>query len=84
MAQPKKAEWAVDSHRPTSPRAALPMHAGVSPAHQLQRLLEDRALVEPEVERWSQRRALAFIMVSASALWLAIIATGVKAVQLIA
>jgi hypothetical protein len=57
-----------------------------SPARVLQRLLDERnsAFPEPHVERWSQRRTVAFLVASASALWLAILVAGAQAARLLA
>jgi len=51
-----------------------------SPTRILHQLLDERrgALPEPHVDRWSQRRALMFIAVSASMLWAAILVAGAQ------
>ena len=58
------------------PRVQLP-----SPARALQMSLEALTAPLPEEEKWSARRSLAFMVASASTLWLAIIAAGATAVH---
>lgn len=57
-----------------------------SPARLLQRLLDERnaAFPDPHVERWSQRRALAFMVAAASGLWIAILVAGAQAAKALA
>lgn len=56
-----------------------------SPARMLQQQLELQAIAAfpPELEKWSQRRRLAFLVASASSLWLAVLAAGTGAVHLV-
>ena len=57
-----------------------------SPARLLQQLLDERNAAFPEqhVERWSQRRALAFMVAAASGLWIAILVAGAQAARVLA
>ncbi len=61
--------------------AAMP-----SPARSLQQQLEMHAAnqILPHVEKWSPRRALAFIVAASAALWMALIVAGAQVVRLIA
>jgi hypothetical protein len=61
--------------------AAMP-----SPARSLQQQLEMHAAnqILPHVEKWSPRRALAFIVAASAALWLALIVAGAEVVRIIA
>lgn len=60
--------------------------AAPSPARMLQRMLEERSLeqAQPGVAKWSQRRALAFIVTSAAALWMALLVAGAEAAKALA
>lgn len=58
--------------------------AAPSPARALQQLLDERTSAAADVQRWSRRRQLAFIVVSSCALWFAIIAAFTEAVKLVA
>lgn len=81
MAVPKqKIEWQSDE----APRAAGP--AGQMPARALQQLLNEQTgrFAEPELDRWSRRRSLAFIVASATVLWAALIVTAHSIVVAIA
>jgi hypothetical protein len=87
MAQRKlKTDWT--EHQDATPVAAAREGAMAvqSPARLLQQLLDERngVLPEPHVERWSQRRAVAFIAASASALWMAILTTAAHVVKAVA
>jgi len=85
MAQRKmKADWKVSE--PAAQPAAAAMEAAPSPARMLQQLLEERnaEYPEPHVEKWSQRRALAFIVTSAAALWMALLVAGAEAAKALA
>ena len=57
-----------------------------SPARLLQQLLDERNAAFPEqhVERWSQRRAVAFMVAAASGLWIAILVAGAQAARVLA
>lgn len=79
MAQPKKIERTAEPSRPApTVRAGNP----AQPARALHQLLEERSLElaapSQDVVRWSRRRALAFIVTSSAALWMAIL-TAVRA-----
>jgi hypothetical protein len=87
MAQRKlKNEW---SEQPGGSPVAT-AHDGAtavqSPARLLQQLLDERnaAFPEPHVERWSQRRAVAFMVAAASGLWIAILVAGAQAAKALA
>jgi hypothetical protein len=75
MAQRKyKTEWSEQHHARESVATVA------SPTRILQRLLDERrgAMPETHVDRWSQRRALLFITISASMLWVAILVAGAQ------
>jgi hypothetical protein len=61
--------------------AAMP-----SPARSLQQQLEMHAASQilPDVEKWSPRSALAFIVAASAALWMALIVAGAEVGRLIA
>ncbi|WP_404712676.1 hypothetical protein [Sphingomonas sp. MMS24-J13] len=61
--------------------AAMP-----SPARSLQQQLEMHAGSQmlPHGEKWSPRRALAFIVAASAALWMALIVAGAEVIRLIA
>ncbi|QJU57855.1 hypothetical protein HL653_08675 [Sphingomonas sp. AP4-R1] len=86
MAQRKlKTEWAEEQGSPLS-TAREGVMAVQSPARLLQQLLDERngQLPDPHVELWSHRRAMAFIVASASALWMAILIAGATAATALA
>ena len=60
--------------------------ATASPARLLQERLERHAALSPTpgIQKWSQRRALTFIVTSSAALWMAILVAGAQAVKVIA
>jgi hypothetical protein len=60
--------------------------ASPSPARALQQQLEMHASEQhlPDIQKWSPRRALAFIVMSAAALWMALIVAGAQVVRAIA
>ena len=58
--------------------------AAPSPARALQMQLEARTSAQPDIAKWSSRRKLAFIIASASTLWLAVISAGAGAVHALA
>ena len=55
-----------------------------SPARALQQQLEHRALGAQSTPKWSERRALAFIVASSCALWMGLLLAGAQVVRLIA
>lgn len=57
-----------------------------SPARALQEQLERHAreAAHPDLQKWSPRRSLAFIVASSMALWLAILVAGAEVIRLIA
>ena len=55
-----------------------------SPARALQQQLEYRALQAQKAEKWSQRRALGFIVVSSCALWMALLIAGTAITGMVA
>jgi len=75
-----KADWEA-AEQPAKPAQAAmdATFAQPSPARMLQQLLEERSL--EQVEKWSQRRALAFIVTSAATLWMALLVAGAEAVK---
>jgi hypothetical protein len=84
MAQLKfQTEWSEEQGSSPVSTAREGAMAINSPARMLQKLLDERngQLAEPHVERWSQRRAVAFITASASALWMAILIIGATAAK---
>jgi hypothetical protein len=87
MAQRKiQAEWSEQQDSSPVATAREGTMAVQSPARLLQQLLDERngQLPEPQVERWSQRRAVAFILASASALWMAILIAGTEVAKALA
>jgi hypothetical protein len=87
MAQLKrKTEWSEGQEALPIVTAREGAAAVQSPARILQQLLEEHKgqLPDPHVERWSQRRAMAFILASASALWMAILVAGATAAKALA
>jgi hypothetical protein len=87
MAQLKlKTEWSEEQEALPIVTARDGATAVQSPARMLQQLLDERngQLPEPHVERWSQRHAVAFILASASALWMAILIAGATAAKALA
>lgn len=58
--------------------------AAPSPARALQQQLEMRTAALPDVEKWSARSRLAFILASASGLWLAVIGAGAGVMHAVA
>ncbi|WP_174275078.1 hypothetical protein [Sphingomonas bacterium] len=86
MAAPKhKIEWSAPEEAPSA-GARGTVVAGQMPARALQNLLSEHAgvLAEPHADRWSQRRALTFIVASATALWAALIVIAHTTMALIA
>ena len=82
LAKPKT-EWPVNAIG--TPRAlSSDMPATPSPARALQQLLDERTSHVSDTERWSRRRQIAFIAVSACALWAAILEMATQAVRAIA
>ena len=79
----QKTDWPVNA---AGTPMALPRdtQAPASPARALQQLLDQRTSQVEDVERWSRRRQIAFIVVSASALWAAILELATQAVRAIA
>lgn len=55
-----------------------------SPARALQQQLEQRAMSAHRAEKWSQRRALGFIVASSCALWLALLVAGAQVTGMVA
>ena len=55
-----------------------------SPARALQQQLEYRARSAQREEKWSQRRALGFIVASSCALWMALLIAGAQAAGMVA
>lgn len=58
--------------------------AAPSPARALQQHLEIRTSLIAEAEKWSSRRRLAFLITSASMLWLAVLSAGTGVVHTVA
>lgn len=84
-----KIKWDYTAVPTPEPRVQLTTNldgatAAPSPARALQMQLELRTAPLPDVAKWSARRRLAFIVASASTLWLAIIGAGATAVHAIA
>ncbi|MDO6416474.1 hypothetical protein Q4F19_18975 [Sphingomonas sp. BIUV-7] len=87
MAQRKyKTEWTEQQGNAPVAAARDGAMSVQSPARLLQQMLDERnaQLLEPQVDRWSQRRAVAFMAASASALWLAILAAGTQIAKFVA
>lgn len=84
MAQRKfQTEWTEDQGATPVSTAREGATAVQSPARMLQQLLDERngQMVDTYAERWSHRRAVAFITASASALWMAILVAGATAAK---
>lgn len=79
----QKTEWPVNATGATLPVDARTGHAP-SPARALQQLLDERTSRVSDSERWSRRRQLAFILVSAAALWAAILEVATQTVRAVA
>lgn len=82
-----------EDHGPSTARPATRLTGNIdgvaampSPARSLQQQLEIHAAsrMVPHVEKWSPRRALAFIVAASAALWLALIIAGAEVIRLIA
>lgn len=80
----QKIEWPVNATAASSGGSDRAGAHAPSPARALQRLLDQRTAPVEEVERWSRRRQIAFIAVSATALWAAILEIASQAVRAIA
>ena len=87
MAQRKiNSEWSDEQGESRVTAAREGAMVVQSPARLLQQLLDERnaAFPDPQVERWSQRRAVAFMVAAASTLWIAILVAGAQAAKVLA
>lgn len=58
--------------------------SGPSPALTLQRQLEHHHQIAGELQKWSPRRAMAFIVTASAALWMAILVASAEVVKAVA